>query len=431
MIQNYSVIFLPLLVLFCLSSFAFFRRPAGAVLYLLWFRSTFAVAAFLQIPGLAGLPFFVIAFAITWAVVATGYVVTRRRPPPVLPMLSFYLVVGAMLLNTIWFAISPNPPAHLIDTMTKFVLPIIVYLGFSASITNPDDLSRMSRPLIACFVTALIVGLLQSLAGYSYDYGHDVILSGIRPVGTIIDANAYGIFLCLCAFIITPFAMEKNRPGMKLLLALYVLAILLSKNRGSWIAALIALSLGVVIYSRRLNIGRVLGGGLLLIALASPVIVQRFAALNEVDQFGQSQDTFSERLEQSSRLFLSAAESPFVGYGAGSAEQPWGNTRLARPPHNDYVRVVYEFGFIVAVLYIIFLVDQAVRATRLIYRDEWRFGFGTLMGMVYLIVISMTQNVIYDTISYSLVMLVLAILHRSIRVSKLNEQSQVNLTADK
>ncbi|MET3473689.1 hypothetical protein ABIC78_004244 [Novosphingobium sp. 1529] len=413
-----------MLFCFCFSMMTLILRPIWATMYLIWFRATFAVAAYLHISSLAGMPFFVPAYLALWIVIGIHYIVMQRAWPPALPIFSYYIVTIFMLISTLGFFIfSPSPPSNLIDTMTKHLLPIAVYFGISAGIRNATDLQRLATPLIWTLIAALLVGLIQSLTGYSYDYAHDLIVTGIRPVGTIIDANAYGIFLCLCAFTITPYAMMPGQKQMKLLLALFILAILLSKNRGSWIAAIIAVIIGVMVYSRHINLKRFFGMLLVVTLVGSPIVVQRFTALKEVDKFGQSQDTFSERINQSSKLLGQASLSPIVGYGAGSAEQPWGNDKLSRPPHDDYVRMVYEFGYPIAVLYIIFLFDQAIRATRLKRSQNWQYGFGALMAMVYVIVISFTQNLLFDTITYAIIMLILAITHRAIRISHVQQKN--------
>jgi len=55
-------------------------------------------------------------------------------------------------------------------------------------------------------------------------------------------------------------------------------------------------------------------------------------------------------------------------------------------------------------------------------QDNWVFGFSATCFMTYVILISLVQNLIYDSIMYSTIMLMLAIMHRKSVLSSCCDQ---------
>ncbi|WP_428334131.1 O-antigen ligase family protein [Novosphingobium sp.] len=413
LMEQFSGVIFATLPLFCLSLLIFVRRPLHATIWFLIYRSIVSVAAYLHIPGIGSIPFFVPAFLSLWAVIGLYHAFVSARLPRVLPVFSLIAVAATMIVSTVAFAaFNPGQAGGFITTTLKFILPVGVYLGAYAGLRSDDDFRQLPRLLAAFLIVPVSVGIAQSLAGWSYDYAVDAMVHGMRPVGTIIDPNAYGIFLCMGAFLVTPFAIPPGEKGMRALLAAIVLAIVLSRNRGSWICAVSATAIGIALYRRYFNLAKVLSFAAVLALLAAPVVLARFADLGGVDRFGQSQDTFSERIAQSRHLLEAASQAPLTGYGAGSAEQPWGTSTISRPPHDDYVRMIYEFGVPACLLYVLFLCDQVYFATRIRAPENWTFGFSATCFMIYVMLISLVQNLIYDSIMYSTIMLMMAITHR-------------------
>jgi hypothetical protein len=423
--EQFSDVIFATLPIFCITLILFFRRPLYATVYFLVYRSIFSVAAYLHIPGLAGIPFFVPAFVMLWIVFGLYYIFISAKLPPILPIFILAMVCISMFISAAFFTVFRlNQTSNFGTTILKFILPIVIYLGAYTGLDTEEDFQKLPYLISLFLIIPILIGILQSITGISYDYSTDQFVSGMRPVGTIIDPNAYGIFLCMGAFIVVPFAIPNGRIGMKLLLVVIVMAVLLSKNRGSWICAVAATTIGIVMFRRYFNIPKVLGLASILALVAAPVMFARFADLNGRDQFGQSQDTFSERMEQSKHLLAEAALAPLTGYGAGSAEQPWGSSTISRPPHNDYVRMIYEYGIPISLMYIFFLFNQLHIAVHIRSVQNWPFGFSATCFIIYLILISLVQNIIYDTIMYSTIMFTMAIFHRKKHLS--NESNCLN-----
>ena len=411
--EQFSGIIFATLPIFCTTLLLIFRNPLYVTVYFLIYRSIFSVAAYLHIPGLGSIPFFVPAFFMLWIVLGLYFIFISAKFPPILPIFSLVMVCLSMIVSAAFFTVFKSDQiANFGITTLKFILPIGIYLGGYAGLGTEKDFRKLPYLISGFMIVPISVGILQSISGVSYDYSVDAFVSGIRPVGTIIDPNAYGIFLCMGGFLVAPFAISNGRIGMKLLLFVIVLAVLLSKNRGSWICAVAATAIGIAMFRKYFNITKVLGLASILALVAAPVMFARFADLNGRDQFGQSQDTFSERMEQSKHLLAEATLAPLTGYGAGSAEQPWGSSTVSRPPHNDYVRMIYEYGIPISLLYIFFLFNQLYIAVRIRTTDDWTFGFSATCFIIYVILISFVQNIIYDTIMYSTIMFMVAIFHR-------------------
>lgn len=412
---GFKFLFIAMLLLFCVSSFLLVRKTALSACYLVGFRALFSVAAFLKFDVVPGVPYFTLAFATSWIVLIINFVTDKVRLSIHAPILLFYLLTGLIVANALGFYLAAPASAPLaVDAVMRQILPLVVYMGAYAGLKSPADLQKLERPIMALCLGPVAIGLWQSATGYSYSYELDAFVPGIRPVGSIIDANAYGIFLCLAVFLLAPFALQRRHRLAKILLVLTFAAILFSKNRGSWIAMILAVLLGIAIFHRHLNLGKWLLAGVVVSLAAAPLVIARFGDLDQYDQYGNSKDTFSERLDQGARLLERAYSSPLYGYGPGSSVIPWGTSNIARPPHDDYVRLIYEYGFPAAILYVVFLLAQASLCFRLRKYGYWRFGFAAFMSTVYLMVISFSQNLLFDQISYSMVFLQLAVSHRAL-----------------
>jgi len=76
-----------------------------------------------------------------------------------------------------------------------------------------------------------------------------------------------------------------------------------------------------------------------------PFFQSRFADLNKLDKYGQSQDTFSERIYHHIDLLEISLENPFIGAGIGSSELPISRSSgFIELAHNDYIRIAVETG---------------------------------------------------------------------------------------
>ncbi len=138
-----------------------------------------------------------------------------------------------------------------------------------------------------------------------------------------------------------------------------------------------------------------------------------------MDKYGQSQDTFAERVNHRVDLLIKSLDSPVIGAGIGSAETPiTRQSNLVVLPHNDYVRIAVEVGYIGLFVYILFFAAQYVRTLK--YKDlpHWDVQFAAHCMQIYIIIISFEQNVLADVLSYSIFMYILAVSHGAIDIDR-------------
>lgn len=147
--------------------------------------------------------------------------------------------------------------------------------------------------------------------------------------------------------------------------------------------------------------------------LAAPVVLTRFQQLEEYDEYGQKQDTFSERLEHHSRLLDKSLGSPLIGFGFESSIVSLGNSGFKILPHNDYVRAAVEFGYIAVFVYLLFFFSQIMFCVNNRRSDLWAIQFAGMIMQVYIVTISFSQNLFADILVYSIFFYFLAVSHRS------------------
>jgi O-antigen ligase len=412
---EYQGFYKVMLALSLAATLALSMRPLLATTYVLWFRAAFAVAAYLQVSLVDGLPFFVPLFVTFSASLFLFYLFRLKKPlvaGPAWVLLGFLLLAA---INAIGFGIAEESDQYVI-ALLRLILPFPIYFGVSAAVQKDIDLRKLGPALAIIMVAPITVGIWQAITGVSYEYTHDRFVNGIRPVGTIVDPNSYGIFLSISALMILPFAMERGRTWPRLLVLAAFAAVLLSRNRGSWIALFVAFSVGVPFFFSRIRVRRWLGVAAAASLVAAPIVVDRFKDLGRTDEYGRSQDTFTERVEQSRFLFSESLRSPLYGYGAGSSEMTWKGTTLSRPPHNDYLRVLYEFGFPALLLYLAFICSQLLFCAMRARHSSWRYQLSTFLVFLYVGVISLSQNLLYDTVTFGLILFSSAMSHGAYRV---------------
>jgi O-antigen ligase len=86
---------------------------------------------------------------------------------------------------------------------------------------------------------------------------------------------------------------------------------------------------------------------------------------------------------------------------------------LSVVPHNDYVRLMLEVGITGALFYVVFLMRELYRNVKLIFdKRNWFINFPMLIGVIYWLIISFVQNIIYHQVNFPLFLALLAIARR-------------------
>jgi O-antigen ligase len=270
---------------------------------------------------------------------------TRNRPPPIAAraMRLFYYFIGWATLSFLWH------PSNL--TVEAFQnLAVFVAFAFLASATaaiceaapgTADDLSRSFDKAIA-----LAVGL----------YLLTVILSGFEP-DLILSPRAFALFALIgLARTLAKFRYESR--GAAWMAIAIVGAILFSLSRTALAVSLILIPLAWLdrrSISRRvgvvLAIGLTFGALALAVASVGP-LQERFSEPDKVQVAGRVTISVTGRGNVWAATWQSFEKSPWLGHGAGSSGTlpasylvPSVREHYSHP-HNDYLRLLHDYGII-------------------------------------------------------------------------------------
>jgi O-antigen ligase len=230
-------------------------------------------------------------------------------------------------------------------------------------------------------------------------------LGGTRIDSVLGQPNAYGEYLAvlICVLIVCFFYKKLNYN--KWVLIMFSLAVtvsfVLSLNRGSWIALFTGALFATVWYKRHVKPFLIIAGIAVLILITSPILIERFIELTQKTEFG-SKNTLLSRVNYWDNMFNLLMERPFLGYGLGTA----GTTSLVNyVPHNDYLRLAFETGIPTAFLYIMFLFKEFLDHIRRVKTKI--FGiihYSVFVLLVYFIVLSFFQNIVYNQVVFPMVL---------------------------
>jgi len=403
-----------ILAIYCFVAVFLVNKPLIASAWFIFFRSTFQVAAFKGLLIFNLIPYFTIP-TILLAISAT-VTLAKTSSFKLSQTFIFYVlfVILTMYFGALNLAINLTNLNSYFDFLIKIACPIFIFITTSVGIKRQADLYTALQFGSYSSVFAIASGLLQLALGGGYDYRDDTIVPGERIVGTIIDPNSFGIYLSLILFMIMPLVLRRKSIVNILFLAILIITIVSARNRGTWIALAIAIPITVLIFRYHIRIHYWIVGGIVLFVTAMPFFQSRFADLNKLDKYGQSQDTFSERIYHHIDLLEISLENPFIGAGIGSSELPISRSSgFIELAHNDYIRIAVETGYITLIIYLCFLFSQYFWTLRFRYSKFWDIQFATHCTVIYIIVMSFVDNIVGDILNYSMFMYIVAISFRA------------------
>jgi len=405
--QQYATFFQICLAFYCVTSFGFSFSPLRAIAYFLIFRSAFAVAGFLQIPSIAGMQFFLPAILCLLLPAFISILKSEHSIRFNSPVLFYLLFIALMVINGFLLSLDGANLEGVIEEASKSIFPFLAYILVYYGLKNDSDFLRAGKYFMLIGIIPMLTAFASLITGIGYNYETDSFGPlYIAPAGTLIGRNLFGIFLALSLFHALPYMLQnKNKTNLLYILAL-IASIIISRNRGTWLSLLIAFMISLPLFKRHIKPGKWLLGLMAVVMLGSPVFVSRFSQLSEYDEWGQKQDTASGRLETAESIFNKAMESPLLGNGPFSFRNPFTTKTL---PHNDYLRIACEYGFPVMFVYILFFISQLAWTIK--HRNDrlWPYQFASCGAQIYIIIISMAQNVVGDTILYMLLFALIAL----------------------
>lgn len=288
---------------------------------------------------------------------------------------------------------------HMLKILTAVAMYLLIY--------NNIDTIKDVRKILTCYLLSAVIPLMFGFYQYITKTAHawENGLGGTRIDSVLGQPNAYGEYLAvlICVLIVCFFYKKLNYN--KWVLIMFSLAVtvsfVLSLNRGSWIALFTGALFATVWYKRHVKPFLIIAGIAVFILITSPILIERFIELTQKTEFG-SKNTLLSRVNYWDNMFNLLMERPFLGYGLGTA----GTTSLVNyVPHNDYLRLAFETGIPTAFLYIMFLFKEFLDHIRRVKTKI--FGiihYSVFVLLVYFIVLSFFQNIVYNQVVFPMVL---------------------------
>ncbi len=327
-----------------------------------------------------------------------------------------------MLLSMLFFSLLSfiNSIDYLLNLggIIKIITAISLYILTYNSIKEGKE----AKKILSVFAVSSIIPILYGFYQYITGTGHawlGTFYKGNRIDSFIGQYNEYGIFLCLSIIATLIIFFWSNSRKAKvlwiILLILQTVSLILSLNRGSWICLFIGFVVSILFYWRFANLKWIFVIFLIITLSAAPTIIKRFQALDQEVAPGYSQNTLQDRVDTWKVLLPLALKEPLTGFGIDNSTLVTAKY-LHREivPHNDYLRILLETGIFPLIFYFIFLVGELITFIKLrrISRNDF-INFPIFAMIVYFILISFTQNIIYNQILFPTFLGLLAVARKT------------------
>jgi len=308
--------------------------------------------------------------------------------------LYFLLALAALsILN------SRNPMMSL-----AHILKIVTAIAFFLLVFNCTRSHNDARRILNAFVIASILPMLYGYYQYFTGTGHahaGAFYTGKRIDSFLYQWNAYGEFLSIEICAATMLFLQKNRRWIRIGLLAAIcsmfISLVLSLNRASWISLCFAAIVSMTFYIKKIKLKWIILGSVVLFLAFGSVVVSRFEELQQRSAYGQK-NTLVQRATLWKRILPLIPEHPLIGHGIGTASVVSEHyLRTEMVPHNDYLRLALEAGIPAALLYIWFLLyELGTNIRRTVVQDNWYINMPMLMAIVYFIIMSFVQNIVYN-----------------------------------
>lgn len=225
-------------------------------------------------------------------------------------------------------------------------LPAIFLIAYN-SINSEEKVLKSLKYLSYTALAPLAVGFYQLASGTGMTSTNFWGQSQYKIYSTFAHPNQYAFFLAMIAFALIVLIQQSttNRLYIFSLLALTAISILFTFSRSVWLGLAICIAI-ISFYYKKLRIPvAIIAFGFFL--LLTPLIVQGTADIFD-KQKGQ-ENSIDFRINMTTELLQNAfPKRPILGFGPGSSEAVVNKyTQYGFiVPHNDYMRILIEFGLI-------------------------------------------------------------------------------------
>lgn len=356
--MHFSALFLLLLAyLSYLAIIAYFKPKFGLFLIILTrpCLDMFTDEKILSIGGF-GLNFASI-LAVIVLIFAFTAAVRNRTKLKNLPFLKNWTVF--LLIALASCLISINVAASITEWIRLLSIFALFILGYLLS----GDEKDMEKYLLGIALSAAIP---VSFAFYQYftNSGISLPFEGIynRIYGTFAHPNlfAYYLLIPVSALIYLSLRPDKKFPLSQFLLLIpfYIAALILTYTRGAWLAFLIIIFIiGIFKYRKFLIVAA--AAVLICFFLIEPIQAR------VLNLFSGQYSSVSWRLELWQDSLSYAQAKPLLGYGTGTADdvilEKRGYQAGSSDPHNDYLKILLENGFLGLIAYLILIFSLCIK----------------------------------------------------------------------
>lgn len=338
-----------------------------------------------------------------------------------------FIILVIALLST---AVSIDLAASIEGTI-KLLSGFLAFGMAYNSVKSMRQANSIVSSIVLCSVLPMLFGYYQVVTG---DFGQ-IHTAEVQRVNSVFGVgNAYGIFLSItiCASFMLVLNPELDRRAKFVvlgLLASMVVSQVLALNRGTWLALTCAIMLALIPYRDKVKVRWFVAGGIIIAIVFSGIIVKRFTETT-YRYDGQVKDTLGSRVETWEVLIPQILDRPFLGHGPGTTEESnEGNRDVRLAPHNDYVRLAMDIGLLGSAVYIYFLVSLPLfylRRRTVFSGQMWRFNFAMAVLSTYFVVISMTQNIVYNFTNFGLFLILNGVV---IKLNVLEARAKIQLAS--
>lgn len=338
--QNFGLLALTILVLGIFGASFFYEKAAFACLVIIRTASDFLTGQELFSVGGLGVNLtslmgvIAIVFAIRIFIKHRGW----KSKPPLLGYWALFLALAAILSFT-----SISLSASLVEFLRWLSFLALFILGYYL-FRGSRDLKRLIIVLISSSLIPTAVALWQALNKQGVFDGERWRLNG-----TFVHPNMLAFYLVFvitlaCYIFLSSKKESVARYYYLLLIAPFFTVLLLTYTRGAWLCLFVVFFLiGLV----RFRAFLLTGVGFIVILYLLFIPFQE--RVNSLVSFSATDSTVW-RLDLWRDAFGYAQERPLFGYGPGTAPIIIGNNRSvvlgSSEPHNDYIKILLETGFI-------------------------------------------------------------------------------------
>jgi hypothetical protein len=295
-------------------------------------------------------------FALIMVLTLAGGLYILARGVPMINLPGGRLLILLLLTGLLGVVRSPSTLVAMNEWIP--VLASLATYALAASLFhNPQSVQRVAIVILASAILPVMLGLLQLLGGVGVTRP-DFETPGV--VGTFLHPNTFGFYLVMVAAILlghVVYYAGKRRAVALAALGVVLVLIVTTYARVAWAGALVVLLVVGILEARVILL--LLPIATLAVVTAVPTVAARMAdALAGGGSLGDRlynlwpatiRGWFVSTAAEGGGVLL--AVNRLAGLGPGAGTSALGAHGLSAIPHNDYLRILVEYGVFGLILY--------------------------------------------------------------------------------